>query len=115
MRRGGAFFVLFVGAILTVVYRAQITDRFGEFERRGVAAEVSSYEDEVFVSLNETRTELVHEIVFEDGGWATGSDYALADVRAGEEVTLMCWRDRERVPFIDPGWYRCTDARLISR
>ena len=38
---------------------------------------------------------------------------AILELSIGEEVSIECLRDRGRVPLVDPGWYRCTDAYVL--
>ena len=115
MKRSWAFYVVAGGAVLWVLFRGAITDRIGVYEHTGTVASTDRYEVEEHVSMIENERVVLYEVVFEDGSWATGTDAGLYELRAGETVTLECLRDRQRIPVIDPGWYRCTDAMLLRR
>ncbi|HJN75561.1 MAG TPA: hypothetical protein QGF58_16645 [Myxococcota bacterium] len=113
MKRSWLFFAFLVAGILFVLFRGQITDRIGVFEVSGTVAEVDTYEVSEHVSMIEDQHVVLYEFVLADGTHGTGTDRAILELSIGEEVSIECLRDRGRVPLVDPGWYRCTDAYVL--
>lgn len=109
---------VFVVLVLLVVGAWQarwLLVRLAPIDHTGTVQRIRTFHKGGFSSPNEkTRQLRQFALLFEDGFMCEGYDTSFATVEIGDQITIRGYHDVKGWPLLDPEWWECDEAQLMS-
>lgn len=89
--------------------------RFMPITYEGEVMRIAQFRKGGFNSKAENTRQLTQfAIIFTDGFQCEGYDTSLAAVKTGDSIVIRGYHDVKGWPVLDPEWWECDEAQLVS-